>query len=167
MPLKITDNNNMSFVIFCIGAAGYSAIEYIFRGYSHWSMALTGGACLLIFYYFAEAAERIPMIVKAAVGAVIFTVVEFFVGLLVNIAYKWDVWDYSHKPLNLLGQVCPEYSVKWFFLCFLLLTLAALFKSVRAFTRSAGKNKGNHRFQRGCVYRIIKKDNERDKSESI
>ncbi|MEI3504505.1 MAG: hypothetical protein V8Q42_12985 [Anaerovoracaceae bacterium] len=44
----------MDFVIFAIGATGYSVIEYLFRGYTHWSMALTGGACLLVFYYYTK-----------------------------------------------------------------------------------------------------------------
>ena len=36
--------------IFFIGGILYALIEIIFRGYTHWSMVITGGLCFLIFY---------------------------------------------------------------------------------------------------------------------
>jgi hypothetical protein len=36
--------------IFIIGGILYGLIEIIFRGYTHWSMVITGGLCFLIFY---------------------------------------------------------------------------------------------------------------------
>ena len=95
----------MSIIVFFAGAAGYSIIEYMFRGYTHWSMALTGGACLLTFYYYLKENDRAPTLVKAAAGACIFTVFEFFVGIIVNMWFKWHVWDYSDQLGNIMGQV--------------------------------------------------------------
>ena len=40
----------MEVLIFIVGAAGYAGVEYLYRGYTHWTMVLTGGACLLAFY---------------------------------------------------------------------------------------------------------------------
>lgn len=107
----------MSISIFTIGALGYGLIEILFRGYTHWTMMLTGGACLLTLYYFNEQFNKAPVLLKALGGAIIITIFEFFVGLIVNIWYKWDVWDYSLLPGNILGQICPLFTLIWFFLC--------------------------------------------------
>ncbi|NLD18633.1 MAG: hypothetical protein GX663_00065 [Clostridiales bacterium] len=114
----------MSLVIFVTGATGYSLIEYFFRGYTHWSMALTGGACLLTFYYFVRGNRKRSPFVKALAGACIFTVFEFCVGLVVNLWYGWNVWDYSMQPGNILGQVCPVFSIAWFVVCLIILFVA-------------------------------------------
>lgn len=110
-------NKNMGIFIFLTGAAGYWTIENLFRGYSHWSMALTGGACLLVFSYYLKAAPHTHILYKAAAGAVIITVFEFFVGLVVNVWYGWHVWDYTNEPGNILGIICPRFTAAWFALC--------------------------------------------------
>lgn len=113
----------MGLMVFLFGAAGYSTMEYLFRGYTHWSMALTGGACLLAFYYYAKSSRRSSLIVKALAGAGIFTVFEFSVGLVVNIWYHWHVWDYSGQSGNIMGQICPLFSFIWFVLCLSILVV--------------------------------------------
>lgn len=30
-----------------------------------------------------------------------------------NLKLKLAVWDYSKMPLNILGQVCPAFSMLW------------------------------------------------------
>lgn len=37
--------------LFTLGAAGYSAIELLWRGRTHWSMGLTGGVCVLAMHH--------------------------------------------------------------------------------------------------------------------
>ncbi|MCB6993817.1 hypothetical protein LI177_10025 [bacterium 210820-DFI.6.37] len=107
----------MSIFIFAIGALGYGGLEILFRGYTHWTMMLTGGACLLTLYYLDQQFNKAPLLLKAAGGAIIITIYEFAVGLIVNLWYGWHVWDYSLLPGNLLGQVCPLFTAIWFFLC--------------------------------------------------
>lgn len=107
----------MSIFIFTIGALGYGLAETLFRGYTHWTMMLTGGACLLTLYYLNQQFNKTPLLLKALGGALIITFYEFSVGLIVNIWYKWDVWDYSLLPGNILGQICPLFTLIWFFLC--------------------------------------------------
>lgn len=132
----IINNISMGILIFFTGAAGYSITEYLFRGYTHWSMALTGGACLLTFYYYAKEYKKTPTLVKAVVGACIITVFEFFVGLIVNLWYGWDVWDYSGKPGNVLGQICPSYTLIWFFVSLAILIISnSLCSLYQAFQR--------------------------------
>lgn len=115
----------MSIFIFAIGALGYGGLEILFRGYTHWTMMLTGGACLLTLHYFNQQFPNTPVLLKAAGGAVIITIYEFAVGLVVNLWYGWKVWDYSLLPGNILGQICPIFTVLWFFLC---LGLALVYK---------------------------------------
>lgn len=106
----------MSILIFLIGALGYGALEILFRGYTHWTMMLTGGACLLTLFLFNQEYKQAPLLLKAAGGAVIITIYEFAVGLIVNLWYGWHVWDYSLLPGNILGQICPLFTMLWFFL---------------------------------------------------
>lgn len=41
---------------------------------------------------------------------------EFATGCVVNLWLGLDVWDYSQKPFNLLGQISLGSSVAWYFL---------------------------------------------------
>ena len=63
-----------------------------------------------------------PLAVSALAGAVIITVYELAVGLLVNVKFGWHVWDYSAQPGNVLGQICPTFTAIWFVVCFLFLS---------------------------------------------
>ena len=110
----------MEVLIFIVGAAGYAGVEYLYRGYTHWTMVLTGGACLLAFYCYTKETKDTPLLVQAAAGACIVTVFEFCVGVVVNLWYGWHVWDYSREPGNLLGQICPLFSFIWFLLCLII-----------------------------------------------
>lgn len=118
----------MSIFIFAFGAVGYGVVEVLFRGYTHWTMMLTGGACFLTLYYLNQAFEKTPILMKAMIGAIIITIYEFSVGLIVNLWYGWRVWDYSHMPFNFYGQICPLFTVLWFFLC---CGLLIIFKGIR------------------------------------
>lgn len=101
---------------FLMGYFLYSMIEIINRGYTHWTMALTGGIVLAILY--AINARRSMTLLKSCfIGAVIITIIEFAVGIFVNIIMDWQVWDYTDVPLNILGQICLPFSGIWFLLC--------------------------------------------------
>lgn len=102
---------------FLTGSFLYSLIEIASRGYTHWSMTLTGGVCLAYIYYISTETEM-KMISKCAAGAVFITASEFSVGCCVNLKYRWNVWDYSDIPMNLMGQICLPYSAVWFVLCY-------------------------------------------------
>ena len=104
-------------LIFLIGSAGYSYLEVLWRGYTHWTMALTGGLCFLIIYLLNGIFASESVLFRSLVGATVITAVEFIVGVTVNIILKWDVWDYSSLPLNFIGQICVRYSFLWFLLC--------------------------------------------------
>ena len=120
----------MGIFVFILGGWFYGSVEILYRGYTHWSMALTGGAVLLTFYFLLPYLSSTPLFVAAAVGALIITTYEFFMGCIVNLWFKWNVWDYSDCPGNILGQICPQYTVYWFGLCLAFFTIVKYNKSI-------------------------------------
>jgi uncharacterized membrane protein len=48
------------------------------------------------------------------VFSLVITAVEFAVGIVVNIFLGLNVWDYSSVPGNILGQICPAFTLLWF-----------------------------------------------------
>ena len=112
-------------LVFGIGGMGYVLIELLWRGYSHWTMALTGGMCFLLIYRTDIAFPEAVMWKKCLAGSLIITELELTVGFLVNLLLRWNVWDYTNQPFNLFGQVCPVYSGLWFLLCIPLSYLCA------------------------------------------
>lgn len=103
--------------LFAVGGIGYYSLEVIFRGFSHWSMAFCGGLCLWLVYHLNRRMKGKRLINRALAGACTITAVEFAVGCFVNLIMGWDVWDYSHIPTNLLGQICMPFFLLWFLLC--------------------------------------------------
>lgn len=103
--------------IYTIGSVGYSFLEILWRGFTHWTMGITGGVCFLCLYKTNIKMNRQPLWKRCLTGSAIVTGIEFAVGCIVNIKLKWNVWDYSKMHFNLAGQVCLLYSVLWFFLC--------------------------------------------------
>ena len=104
-------------VIFIFGAINYMAIEILWRGHTHWTMAIAGGLCALFIYVLNIEFNDMALLYKCFAGAIIITSVELVTGIIVNLVLKWDVWDYSERAFNFLGQICPLYFFLWFLLC--------------------------------------------------
>ena len=79
--------------VFVLGGGAYGLMEILFRGHTHWTMLVTGGACALTLFYLREWLLAQPLAVSALAGAIIITVYELAVGLLVNVKFGWHVWD--------------------------------------------------------------------------
>ena len=103
------------FIIFAFGGISYGLIELLFRHVTHWTMVLAGGICFLIIGFIGNRL-KMPFIFKAVCCAVCISAVEFIFGLIFNVLFQQNIWDYSHLPLNLLGQICLLFSVLWIFL---------------------------------------------------
>ena len=56
------------------------------------------------------------LLVQAFVDACRITSIEFVIGLIANCICDLQVWDYSDRRGNLLGQVCPAFFALWFVL---------------------------------------------------
>ncbi len=100
---------------FLMGYFLYALIEILARGYTHWTMTLTGGAVFLMMSVAFRNAPPMPRQFLYLFGAVIITSFELAVGVIVNLYLGWDVWDYSHLPLNFHGQICLLHSTFWYF----------------------------------------------------
>lgn len=103
-------------IAFLFGFFLYSMLEIACRGYTHWTMALTGGIVLIVLYDM-EHRLNAHYLLRALLGALFITAMEFTVGVAGNLMMGWEVWDYSDAPLNLLGQICLPFSMLWFILC--------------------------------------------------
>ncbi|MBQ4578187.1 MAG: hypothetical protein IJA84_03895 [Clostridia bacterium] len=105
--------------VFATGAVGYCALETLWRGRTHPSMALCGGAALVLLRKMAQrAGSRLTLCLR---GGALITGLELLCGLACNRTHR--VWDYSALPGNFRGQVCPAFSALW---CLLCLPLSAL-----------------------------------------
>lgn len=108
-----------------IGGAGYNLIELLWRGRTHWSMFLVGGAC---FQLIGQVGRRVraPLAAKCGLCALGITAVELVSGCVLNLWLNLNVWDYSKMKYNIKGQVCLLYSVFWLVLSAAALPLYAL-----------------------------------------
>lgn len=105
------------FLMFLIGGFTYGGIEIIFRGYSHISMMIAGGICFILIGLINEVySGEISLIKQMAISAAIITAAEFLTGLIVNVWLGLNVWDYSDRLFNIMGQICILYTMIWFFL---------------------------------------------------
>lgn len=73
--------------------------------------------CVAVERAGAELPWECPLWTQAVSCAALATVVEFFAGLLLNVRLGLGIWDYSHLPGNILGQVCPQFFLIWWALC--------------------------------------------------
>ena len=100
--------------LFIIGGVVYYSMEMLFRGYSHYSMAILGGICFIACGLLNELLSwDTSLLLQGLIGSGIITVLEFLTGVLVNIVLHLNVWDYSNMPLNVLGQICLPFSLLW------------------------------------------------------
>jgi len=98
-------------VLFILGGLAYVGLELLWRGRSHGSMFLAGGACFLLLGKLYNTEPRLPLPFRALAGAGIITMVEMLMGLIVNGNYQ--VWDYRNVPLNFHGQICLPFFLLW------------------------------------------------------
>lgn len=103
--------------LLCVGGAVYCIIELLYRGKTHWTMGIVGGICFIFCGLINEQLNwDMPLWKQMAICAIGITIIEFLSGVLINIVFKLNVWDYSNLPFNLFGQVCLPFMIIWFFL---------------------------------------------------
>ena len=103
--------------LFVLGGGAYVGLELFWRGRSHISMFLAGGTSLLLLGQLNRAKPRLPLPLRAAVGAGIITMVELAAGLLFNRDHS--VWDYRGLPAQFMGQISLQFALLWLPLAFL------------------------------------------------
>jgi hypothetical protein len=106
-------------VLFSIGAAGYTGVEYLWRALTgqlpvHWTMALLGGLMFLLIGEINEGLSwNMPLMLQGVIGAAIVTAAELLAGVFLNLLLGLNIWDYSDLPFNLWGQICLPFSLAW------------------------------------------------------
>lgn len=103
-------------IIFLIFGFLYICLELLYRGRTHISMFFVGGLCGVLIGLINDNTPDIPLFYQCILGTTIVTLIEFISGCYLNIYLGLGVWDYSHVPFNLLGQVCLPFSIIWMFL---------------------------------------------------
>lgn len=98
--------------VFTAGGVVYGSIEILWRGHTHWTMLLAGGAALTAIHLITQG-TRWRFWQKWLGSAAAVLTIEFVTGVVVNLKLGWDVWDYSDQPYNLYGQVCLRYALLW------------------------------------------------------
>jgi len=113
MLLSGKKNTIMYATLFVIMGLSYYGIEMLWRGYSHWTMFLLGGVCGTSIGMLNEhkLTWNMPIWKQILYGEAIVLPLEFATGILVNIILKWNVWDYSNLPFNILGQFSPLFAL--------------------------------------------------------
>ena len=110
-------------LIFSIFGLTYGLIEILWRGYTHPSMLIVGGICGLLIGLLNEKNKKMNLLQQMLIGMVIVTVLEFVSGIVLNLLLGLNVWDYSNMRFNLLGQVCPQFCIAWFFLSYFVIRI--------------------------------------------
>lgn len=106
-----------SMFLFAVGGFLYYLIEILWRGYSHISMFILGAICFLLIGLINEFYTwQMPLWKQMLKASVIVTIAELAVGIILNIWFELDIWNYRDLPFNLLGQISLQYSILWFFL---------------------------------------------------
>ena len=105
-------------IIFGLFGLIYICIELLYRGYSHPSMFVLGGLCGLCIGLINEYTPKMNMILQMILGTVITISLEFIFGYILNVKLGLGIWDYSNMKYNLMGQICPQFTLCWFLLSY-------------------------------------------------
>ncbi len=106
-------------VLFFTGGIVYTLIEVVYRfvmgkPHTHWSMFVLGGIALCAIGHLNEHMNWDMLFQKQlAIATAICLALEFSFGCVFNLWLGLDIWDYSGMPFNILGQVCPQFTLIW------------------------------------------------------
>ena len=118
-----------SIILFMIGGATYNVIELLFRGYTHWSMFILGGLCFILIGLLNEV-FKLSITSQMLLSSVIITGLEFITGVIVNLMFQLNIWDYSNLPYNFMGQICLLFFNLWFLLSFVGIVIDDYIRSI-------------------------------------
>lgn len=108
--------------LFLTGGTVYAIIEVAWRKLfgdgspTHWTMLVLGGLSFVAIGRINELLPKTPLWLRCLMGTGVILALEFVFGCVLNIWLKLDIWDYSHLPLNVLGQICLPFAFAWYLL---------------------------------------------------
>lgn len=116
-------------LLFVTGGGVYLLIEMIWRAANgsnptHWAMFFIGGLLFVLLGGMNELLTYdMSFIGQCLLGALVVTTVELISGYALNICLGLNIWDYSGMAYNVMGQICPQFSLAWFALSGLAIVL--------------------------------------------
>ena len=114
MKKSVLHQASKALVLFLFGAVLYAAIEILWRGHTHWTMAVLGGLLFLLLGGLNNWLPwEMPLLWQIIIGTAIVTAAEFATGCILNLWLGLEIWDYSNLPGNILGQICPQFMLAW------------------------------------------------------
>ena len=108
--------------LFLIGGGAYITIEMVWRAImnsppTHFAMIIIGGLAFILIGGVNEWISWDMAFWKQCLfGTVFVLIIELLSGYVLNVKLGLHIWDYSHLPLNILGQVCPQFAAAWYLL---------------------------------------------------
>ena len=119
-------NTVLSMLLWTWGGTVYFLLEVAYKtisgrpGAISWTMLVLAVAlCVPVERCGAELPWDCPLWLQALCCAALVTAAELAAGVVLNLWLGLGVWDYSKMPGNLLGQICPQFALLWWGLCFL------------------------------------------------
>jgi hypothetical protein len=101
--------------LFGIGGGIYYLIEIAWRGHSHPAMIVVGGLCFVLIGGINEwFTWDMALVLQGAIATVNILIVELGAGIVLNRWLGLGIWDYSHLPGNILGQICLPFAAAWY-----------------------------------------------------
>lgn len=106
--------------LFLVGGTVYTIIEIIWRWLfsdtpTHWTMFILGGLSFLIIGWINEILPwKTSFWIQCLIGTAVILSLEFIFGCVLNLWLKLDIWDYSHLPFNILGQISLPFAFAWY-----------------------------------------------------
>ena len=110
---RLHPNAALHCVFGLIAGCIYLLIELAWRGHTHWTMLPLAAVIFLCAGTLDERPKPPPLWLQVVIGTAIATALELAAGLVLNVWLGLGVWDYSNLPGNILGQVCPQYTLAW------------------------------------------------------
>ena len=83
----------------------YYFLEIFTRDYSHYSMIICGGLCMIACGGLNQMFPRMPIPLQMILSSGIITLFEFVTGVIVNLIFHVGVWDYSYLPYNVMRGI--------------------------------------------------------------
>lgn len=124
---KLQYNLVKYYILFCVGFCTYSIIEILFRGYTYFTMGITGGiAFLIIDQINNKISWDLDLLIQGIIGSTVVTFLEFMIGIFCLRNNLSPMWDYSSMPLNYNGIICLPFSIIWIFVSILGIWIADL-----------------------------------------